>query len=159
MVVNDKIFEFKKPSSKNTRVGQAVYDILSKAQEMQEVGETIDAMTPRYYEELLATIDNNKDKLDPPFYIIVLRKKEPWALNVLRQWYIARQTKPSAKYLRELAPNHDQDVWEIDPRFGKMDLKWTLPTEQDSKTILKNKHMYHEDIVRWIQEFNAGILS
>ena len=82
------------------KVGQAVYDVLSRPQGTQEVGETVDAMTDRYYQELFATISNAKKMYDDPFYVVVLRKKESWALNVVRQWYIARQTRPRSIYLR-----------------------------------------------------------
>ena len=142
-----------------SKVGQAVYDILCKPQEMQEVGETLEAMTPRYYEELLSTVDNNKDKYDPPFYILVLRKKEGWAVNVLRQWFIARQTKPSPWLIREDYPNYDQDVWLVNTKDEEVRLLWTLPTHQDALTILKNKHLYHSDIVKWIQDYYAGVLA
>jgi len=141
------------------KVGQAVYDILSKSHNSsQEVGETMSAMTPRYYEELMATIEANNDKYDQPYYIVVLRKKEPWAVNVLRQWFIARQTKPSAKVLREDYPNHDFDVWNIDPKQHSINFIWTLPTAQDSRTILANKECYDPALVETITKFNEGRL-
>jgi REP element-mobilizing transposase RayT len=147
-------------SNQTAKVGQAVYDILSKpTHDMQNVGETLDAMTPRYYKELFDTFENNRKQFSSPFYIVVLRKKEPWALNVLRQWYIARQSKPSARVLRKDYPNHDHDVWEADSKADDVRLLWTLPTSQDAQTILTNKGMYQEDVVECIEKFNAGLIA
>lgn len=139
------------------QVGKAVYDIMSRPQGTQEVGETIDAMTQKYYDELFSIIGNAKKLYDDPFYVVILRKKESWALNVLRQWYVARQTRPRASWLREEYPNHDHDVWKVDGE--NVHLEWTLPTAQDSKTIIRNKHMYEGELVGWIEAFNSGRLA
>lgn len=146
----------KSKEKKTSKVGKAVYDILSKPQESQEVGETVDAMGPRYFDELFDTISANRDRLPSPFFIVVLRKKEPWALNVLRQWFVARETRPSAKFLRHEFPNHDHDVWLINTKDEKFQLLWTLPTAKDSLTIIKNAECYHPDLIKWIQSYNEG---
>lgn len=141
------------------KVGKAVYDILSKPQSSQTVEETIEAMAPKYFQELLDCAESNKEKFESPFYIIVLRKKEFWAINVLRQWYVARQSKPSAKILRADYPNHDHDVYEIDSKSHEIKLIWSLPTKQDADTIIKNKQLYDEQTVGFIQDFNLGKLA
>jgi hypothetical protein len=144
---------------KGAEVGKAVFDILSNPnQSPQEVGETMEAMTPRYYQELLATVKANSNKFDSPFFIVVLRKKEPWALNVLRQWFVSRQTKPSAATLREDYPNFDHDVWQVNSRDSSINFIYTLPTAQDSATILKNKDCYDPALVDAIVKFNEGKL-
>ena len=154
--VNLKFVESRdKVKIKAAEVGRAVYDIMSKPQASQEVGETLEAMSPKYIEHLLTTIKDRQNDFDGPFYIVVLRKKEPWALNVLRQWYVPRQTRPSPYVLREDYPNHDHDVWCIDPKTTEISLQWTLPTAQDSKTILKNASLYDPTLVQWIQDFDS----
>lgn len=144
---------------KGAQVGKAVFDILSNPNhDSQEVGETMEAMTPRYYQELMATIKANQGNFESPFFIVVLRKKEPWALNVLRQWFVSRQTKPSASTIREDYPNFDHDLWQIDSRNSSINFLYTLPTAQDSATILKNKECYDPDLVSTIVKFNEGKL-
>ncbi len=140
--------------------GKVAYDLLIKAnaaQEMQEVQETLDAMTPAYYAELETAIETNRSKYVTPFYVICLRKKEPFFINVMRQWFIVRQTKPLACVMRRDYPNHDHDIWEVDSK-GEPKLLWTLPTEQDSQTVMKNPHLYHSDLVKWIDDYQKGIL-
>lgn len=141
------------------RVGQAVYDIISKPQAAQTVEDTISEIEKSnvYYKELFKTIDDAKKIYDDPFYVVILRKKEFWALNVLRQWYISRQTRPHPKYLRETYPNHDHDVWKVNGL--DVYLEWTLPTAKDSESILTHKDLYDPDLVKWITEYNQGRLS
>lgn len=141
------------------QVGKAVYDILSKPQERQEVGETVEAMTARYYRELFDTITENKGKYESPFYIVVQRKKEFWATNVLRQWFISRQTRPAASFLRSDWPNADHDLWEIDTKDQRVQFLYTLPTAQDSASIMKNAQQYSPDLINTIKAFNEGKLA
>jgi hypothetical protein len=147
-------------NEKDTKVGKAVYDILCKnPSHTQEVGETIEGMSPRYRKELIDTIEKNIGKYKSPFYVVVLRKKEVWAMNVLRQWYVARQTRPSAKVLRRDYPNHDHDVWKVDGKTHQIDLEWSLPTAQDAKAILKTPDSYDRDVVKWLRLFREGRLA
>jgi|SRR5215469_11145077 len=146
---------------KTQTVGQAAFSLLMKAhqvQEMQEVQETLDAMTPAYYAELEDCIKKNKRKYSSPFYIVCLRKKEAFFLNVLRQWFVARQTKPLACVMLRDYPNHDHDVWEINAE-GEPKLLWALPPGQEQQTILKNKYLYHSDLVKWIEDYHDGFLE
>lgn len=140
------------------KVGAAAASLLSKPYAPQSAEETTEAMTSRYYEELLSTVAANEKKYESPFYIVVLRKKEPWAINVLRQWFIARQTRPTPEFLRNEYPNHDHDLYKIDSKSGDVHLCWTLLSAQDCASVLKNKDAYSEDLVNWIMQFNRGTL-
>jgi hypothetical protein len=142
------------------KVGQAAFDLLSKKQEVQTVEETIEGMTPKYYEELMVAADAGARAFKFPFYVVVLRKKETIAgqiMNVLLHKYCSRQTKPKASFLRSEFPNADHDVYEVNS--GTITLLWTLPTKQDSLTILKNKDIYDPQLVRWIQDYEKGALD
>ena len=150
--------EIKKDSSK---LGQAVYDILSKEQAIQTAEETTEAMTPKYYEELLKAADLGKNQFESPFYVVVLRKKN--TVNgtvecVLDHKYVRRQTKPSAVMMRQDFPNHDHDVYEIDSRKGCISYLWTLPTAQDCLKVTDFPGSYHPDLVKFIKDFNEGKL-
>jgi hypothetical protein len=149
-------------SKSTAKVGEAVYNILSKEQKDQSVEETISAMTEKYFDELMKAAESGKDRFQSPYYVVVTRKKETLAgnvSNVLFHKYTTRQTKPKAKFLREEFPNADHDLYEIDAKNGSITLVFTLPTEQDSNTVLKNKHLYDPQLVKWIQDYNAGYLD
>jgi len=142
-------------------VGKVAYDLLHKAfetQEMQEVQETLDAMTPAYYAELEDCIQKNRHKYQAPFHVVCLRKKENFFVNVLRQWFIARQTKPLACIMLRDYPNHDHDIWEINAA-GEPKLLWTLPPGQEQLTIMKHPELYHSDLVKWIKDYQDGFLE
>ena len=144
------------------KLGQAVYDILSKEQQDQSVEATIDAMTPKYFEELMKAIDKGCKDFESPFYIVVQRKKETIGgsvMNVLKHQYVTRQTKPYANFLRSEFPNADHDLYEVNSEEGTMTLLYTLPNAQDSKTILKNAECYDPKLVEWIVSYNQGILD
>lgn len=145
-----------------SKLGQAVYDILSKEQRPQTVEETTEAMTPKYYEQLMIAVDKGCKDFQPPFYVIVVRKKETiggQVMNVLKHQYVTRQTKPRALFLRMNFPNADHDLYEIDANKTTITLLYTLPTAQDSKTILKNPHLYDPQLVQWIMDYNRGTLD
>lgn len=142
-------------------VGQAALSLLAKAneiQEMQEVQDTLNAMTPAYFDELEDCIIKNRRKYSSAFYVICLRKKEHFFINVLRQWFIARQTKPFASVLFRDYPNYDHDIWEVQ-RSGEYKILWALPPAQEQRTIMKNPHLYHSDLVKWIEDYQEGILD
>lgn len=154
-----KKLSWESDTPKKPTVGQAVYDILSKPADHIEVQEILQEYQHKYLEEILECIKQNKDKYDPPFYIVVLTKKEPWALNVMRNWFIARQTKPSAKWMRDEFPNHQQTVYRWDDKQEKLDILWSLPIDQDAKVVLRNKDLYDCELVRWVTAFQEGKLN
>ena len=143
------------------KIGQAVYDIMSKTQHVQTVEETIEAMTAKYYEKLLAAVDEGcaAKNYPPVFYVLVERKKETLmgqVQNVLSQKFFTFPFKPRARVAREERPNSDFDLYEVNKPKGEINYLWTLPTYQDSVTILKNKHLYDPQYVQWIEDYNSG---
>lgn len=147
-------------SSKTVRVGQAAFDLLSKQDDyVQQVGETIEMMTPKYLEGLRNCCENASSDFKSPFYIVVLGKKEPYALNVLRHWYIARQSKPSSQTLAVDYPNHFQDVFEYNKDTGDCKLLWSLTASWNHKEILKHRDTYHPDLVQWHVDHYEGKLA
>jgi hypothetical protein len=144
----------------SSKVGKAVYDILSKDNQPETtVGEIISEYADEYTEMVKKTLTDNMERLDSPFYVVVLSKKEPWALNVMRNWFIARQTKPSPKILRQDYPNHMQTVYSYDSKSGEFKLHWSLPVAQDAAVVLRNFQLYDPVLVKWIRDFDLGLLE
>ena len=146
------------------KVGQAVYDILSKTQSSQTVEETIEAMSGKYFEKLMDAVEEGCQAKNYPnvFYVLIERKKETLmgnAHNVLKHKYITSPFKPRSKLLREECPNSDFDLYMADKDKCEITHLWTLPTYQDSVTILKNKQMYDPQYIAWIEAYNKGTLD
>lgn len=158
--MTEKKYTFERdPTPKNIKVGQAVYDILNKEHSSQEVGETLEMMAPKYLEELRSTCFNGSKMYKAPFYVVVLGKKEVWAMNVLRHWFIARQTKPDSRVLMKDYPNYFQDVFEYNNDSGDCKLLWSLTAHWNHSEILGKKDLYHPELVKWHQDHYEGKLS
>jgi hypothetical protein len=142
-----------------SKVGEAAYKILKQDQAPVTVEEILEEYQHKYAEEMQSTIDNNFNRYESPFYIVVLTKKEPWAPNVVRNWFIARQTRPTAKYLRNEYPNYMHTVYAVNKEKCELKLLWNLPTAQDAQTILKNGFLYDAQLVGWIEDYNSGKLD
>lgn len=142
-----------------SKVGEKVYEFLQKPQDNIEVGEIIEEYAKSYVKEIQDVVSKGIHKYESPFYIVVLHKKEAWAVNVMRNWFVARQSKPSARTLRQDYPNHSHTVYCFDIKNHELKLLWNLPTWQDGLTILKNKHLYHPELVQWIQDFDSKKLT
>lgn len=136
-------------SEKTVSVGQAVHDILESGDKSPEVGEIISEYGDSYVAQVQECIDRNARKYESPFYLVVLHKKEQWALNVLRNWFVARQTKPSMKDMWAMFPNFMHTVYEANKAGGELKLLWTLPSPQEAKVVLENFDLYDPQLVKW----------
>lgn len=143
----------------SSRVGQAVLDIISKDQPTQTVGDTLEAMSPDFIKEFESTVENNKDKYKSPFYIFVLTKKEFYADNVVRNFFIARQTCPYAVEMMSEYPNHVKTLYIVDSEKGRVSLAWSLPPWGDCMTIAKNPQLYDPQLVKWVEQCLTGALN
>lgn len=142
---------------KTSKVGAAVQDILSKQQPEVEVGEIISEYADDYVKQMQIAVDRGIAQYKTPFYVVVLHKKEMWALNVMRNWFITRQTKPDAKVMWERFPNFMHTVYEFTGQEIK--ILWSLPSPQEAKVILQNWDLYHPQLVKWVRDASEGVLS
>jgi hypothetical protein len=145
-------YDYNRFGSKGQRVGQAVFDIISHYQPMQTVGETLDAFGPDYAKQMEECIEDNEHKYTNPFYIFVLTKKEFFANNVLRNYFIARQTPPHAFDMMEQYSNYTKTLYIIDANRGNIKCLWTLPGFDDCITIARNPANYDPDLVKWVED-------
>ena len=145
-------YDYDRFGCKAKRVGQAVADILSKDNPTQTVGETIDALSDDYAKAIEECIEQNQHRLKSPFYIFVLTKKEFWAENVVRNWFVARQTAPYCFKSMEEYPHHTKTLYLVDAHKGKIKILWSLPGFDDCITVAKNPQLYAPELVRWIEQ-------
>jgi len=144
-------YDYNRFGAKGQRVGQAVFDIISRYQPMQTVGETLDAFGPDYAKQMEECIEDNEHKYTSPFYIFVLTKKEFWANNVLRNYFIARQTPPHAFDMMEQYSNYTKTLYIVDANRGNIKCVWTLPGFDDCITIARNPANYDPELVKWVE--------
>ena len=149
------IFDDSGSNRKTSKVGEAVYDILSKPQPQVEVGEIISEYASDYTKHVQEAVEKGAEQYQAPFYIVVLHKKEQWALNVIRNWFISRQTKPTAPAMWERFPNFMHTVYEYDGY--NLNLLWSLPSPQEARVILQNWDLYDPQLVEWVKDAFAGL--
>lgn len=152
-------YDYNRFESTGQRVGQAVVDILSRENAPQTVEETLDAFGPDYAKNLDDTIEANKTKYKSPFYVLSLLKKEMWAVNVVRNFFIARQTAPYALDLIQNYPHHTKTLYQVNSDRGHLKLCWSIPGHSECLAILKSPQSFDEELVKWILEAYSGKLE
>jgi hypothetical protein len=91
---NDPKYQYTRFGMKGARVGQALLDIAEKPYEEITCQEMLEGIAPEFAKNLEQAVNDNLSKYKSPFYVLVLTKKEPYALNAIRNYFIARQTAP-----------------------------------------------------------------
>ena len=159
MDANDPRYDYKRGTVKGKRVGQAVLDILEKEHNSYTTGDIIDGFAPKFLKTLEETIEANRTKYESPFYIIVLTRKEFWANNVVRNYFIARQTPPHALQLMRDYQWYTKTLYVVNDRCGEVKLAWSLPAFQECKTVAKNPFIYPPALVSWVNACFTGQLE
>lgn len=159
MDTTDKKYSYDRFGMKGARVGQAVYDILKSGESGTTVEEILDEYSNKFVKELEETIANNEHKYDDIFHVFVLSNKEMWAENVVRNWFVARQTAPAALDMVVQYPNHCKILYEVSKRQGEIKVKWTIPGIQDCISIVKNPGLYDPVLYGWIKDCFNGLLT
>ena len=150
--INEK-YAYNRFGSKATRVGQAVSDILSK-ENLPEVTveEILEASKDKFLKDLEECVETGRKKYTSPFYVFVIMKKEMWAVNVIRNYFIARQTKPKMFDMMMDYPNATKTLYMINDNTGEVKLEWTLPGLQECESILKTPLSFDPSLISWIRE-------
>ena len=141
---------------KGARVGQAVYDILSKDQPDYTVEELLEGMNQKFLEGFEECIKNGtKEYHNEPFYVLVLQKKELTMLgvsNVVENVFVARKSEPRAIDLVQEYPHAVKILYAIDPKKGDFSIKWCMPDIEACKSIAKNPQSVDPQVYKWINQ-------
>lgn len=156
---SDEKYHYSKRGVTGARVGQAVSDILSKEQPDYTVADILEGFGMKFAIELEKTIENNLSKYKSPFYVFALTKKEFWADNVVRNWFIARQTPPYALEMMIAYPGYTKTLYVINSAKGDLKVAWSIPGIEECKSILKTPNTFSPDLVQWIQDCFASKLE
>lgn len=156
---DDPKYHYNRRGSKGARVGQAVSDILSRPQPTYTVEEILEGMGPKFAQELEKSVNDSIDKFRSPFYIFVLTKKEMWADNIIRNWFVPRQTPPYASEMMRDYPNHTKTLYVINSDKGDLKVAWSIPAKEDCRSILKTPDTFNPELVQWIKDAKAKRLD
>ena len=146
----DPRYQYNKNGLHEHRVGQAILDIVSKKQTRQTVDDTMIEFGPDYVREFETCVNNGSKHYANPFYVLVMSKKVMWAVNLLRNYFIARQTMPFATDMIKEYPNATKTLYKVNHDKGQVDIIWSLPSHNDCLSIASNPSVWPEELVQWI---------
>lgn len=159
MDAKDKRYSYNRFGMKGARVGQAVVDMMSKDRPDITVGEIMDDYSKDFVRQFEEAVETGSKLYGNPFYIFVLSAKEMWAVNMVRSWFIPRQTPPYASDMMVEHPNKTKTLYLVDCERGQAKLLWTVPSLQECASVQAHPDLYHEDLVRWCRECLRGTLD
>jgi hypothetical protein len=123
----------------------------------QEVGETSSAMNKTYEEEMMECIHKyQKKRLENvnPFYLVVLAKKERLMKNVVRRYFLCRESEPT--------PEYDQAVYAVNPKDQQVDFQWQIPDIESYHDMVFHGHLYdleQQELVGFCKAMNENRLA
>ena len=110
---------------KHITVGKHSSDLLKNPDKKQGIIDTRKEMEKKYIPELEKCIQNHRHWIIP-YYVVVILKRERLMINVIRQYFTARQSLPTSDY--------DQTVYKYFPSSGDLKYLWTVP---DRNTVFE----------------------
>ncbi len=111
------------------------------------------AMTEDYMKNLFESVDRGYKKFEGDFFIHVETKKEKLLENVLRNYFIIRETCPT--------PNYDQTLFRYHREKGDIQFFWTIPDRGTCFHFKQNALQIADDekeLLRFVLQFDDGTL-
>ena len=122
--------------TKKTTVGEEAVKRLKNADHKQGIVDTQREADKEYFNEIEKCAAAHTS-WDDPYYIIVHQKKEQLLENVIRRYFLGRQSLPT--------PQWDQTVWRYYPKNGDLEFIWTLPDENTAMWMADNPQDIHPE--------------
>lgn len=115
---------------KRDTVGKISSDLLANSSVLdhsaeEQMKEQLDA----YESNMFEAIERGKQSFPHDFYIVVETKKEPKMKNVIRNYFIVRQSCPT--------PQYDNSVYRFHRESEHCEFLWVLPS-RDVYNMIKN---------------------
>jgi len=108
---------------KRDTVGKISWDLLANANPLDHSAEEqMKEQLDTFEKEMYQAIDRGKKQFPQDFYIVVETKKEPKMKNVIRNYFIIRQSCPT--------PQYDNAVYKYHYIPDELEFLWVLPSRQ-----------------------------
>lgn len=111
-------------------VGKISGELSQKPLETYDPVEQTNEQLSDYDKNIEEAVQEGLKKYHGDFYIAVLTKKERLMQNIIRHYFIPRQTCPT--------PEYDQTVYKYNRSNHSINYLWTLPDKQAYYFLLKN---------------------
>jgi len=145
----------RKEMKNSTTVGQEAYKRLLNPDSKQGIIDTQREIDKQYFQQIEECVKNHKGKLGftGDFFVTVISKKERVMENVVRRYFIARESLPT--------PNYDQTVWRFNQKAGDLQYLWTVPDHNTCQEMFNNPMIVPESedwLLQMVQLFMTGRL-
>lgn len=107
-------------------VGSIALDLMSQEQENRDPIAQQRAMLSDYEKNFQDAFKRGQAQFNGNFYIVVITKKERLMENVIRNYFLVRESCPT--------PDHDQIVYKYDKAQDFVDLLWVVPCQHACET-------------------------
>lgn len=141
-------------SQKRDTVGKISWDLLANASYLDHSpDEQMQEQLDTYEKNILEAIERGKNIFPNDFYIVVETKKEPKMKNVIRNYFIVRESCPT--------PQYDNSVYKYHYATEECEFLWVLPSKQ-VYAMLKNHALdlpsEQRELLQFVLEDSDGTL-
>lgn len=116
---------------KRETVGKISSDLKQKEAPTQSPIELEQEMHRDYEKNVYECIERSKKDFDGDFYVVVLTKREKLMDNVLRHYFLGRQSCPT--------PDYDQTVYHFHRDGDDLEYLWVIPDKESCQMLYANK--------------------
>lgn len=122
--------EEKPKKTKKKKVGEASVELMQKAPETLDPIELQRAMMKEYCDEVIKCAMHGRQYYKGDFYVVVITKKERLMQNVLRSYYLHRESCPT--------PDWDQAVYRFNHVLESFEELWVIPNKEATEMLYFN---------------------
>lgn len=134
-------------------VGKVATDLLQKADDKHTVVDQMRESLTDYDRNLFDCIDRGKKRYNSDFYVVVITKKERLMPNVLRNYFLNRESCPS--------PQYDETVYKYDKSKEEVTFLWVVPDKDACKHLMDNSLTIakeERELLNFVISFKDGSL-
>lgn len=138
---------------KRKTAGEHYLELMQKNPEEIDVVEMQQEMQKDWMKNIIECVDTNKKKFPGDFYVVIETKREVILSNVIRNYFIGRQSCPT--------PNYDNTVWKYHRDEDRLEFLWVIPSRETCYTYLGQKDKVDPseyELLKLIQDFADGTL-
>lgn len=135
-------------------VGKIATDLLINANETHSVTEQMQENLSEYDKNIYECIELGKKEYTGDFYLVVITKNEKLLQNVLRHYFLSRQSCPS--------PQYDEAVYKYHSSEERVEFLWVVPSKQTCEYFVVNSLQIPEEerqLLDFVLRFTNGDLN
>lgn len=118
-------------------VGAVAHELQKQEAPTRDPIELEREMHKDYERRIYESIADGKKSYTGDFYIVVMTKREMLLTNVLRNYFVVRQTAPT--------PNWEQTVYKYHREEERIEFLWVVPDKDACEELCDNALLVHPD--------------